>query len=271
MKNMAAKYPKDTESTGFCVVLLGPRSQGKSIIVRDILYHHQHIPTFSIISGTEDVNKFYSYMIPRLFINYEYNTLIIENLLKRQRAIVNQHSQEKKDFGSTKTDPRAVCVLDDCLYDAKTWSNDKLMRFIFTNGRHLRVMLIITLQYPIGIPPMMRSNIDYTFILRENIISNRKKIYDNYAGMFETFDAFNQIMTQCTQNYECLVIDNTTKSNNLNEMVFWYKAQIHPEFKLCDKKYWEMSKNYVDEQGLPYDHNKLKKKSSSIIEVKKLY
>ena len=32
--------------------------------------------------------------------------------------------------------------------------------------------------------PNLRTNIDYVFILRENIVSNRKRIYDNYAGMF---------------------------------------------------------------------------------------
>jgi hypothetical protein len=39
-------------------------------------------------------------------------------------------------------------------------------------------------------------------------MTNRKILYDNYAGMFATFDDFCQVMDQCTNNYECLVIDN---------------------------------------------------------------
>ena len=54
------------------------------------------------------------------------------------------------------------------------------------NGRHWHILFIITMQYPLGIPPNLRTNIDYVFILRENIVSNRKRIYDNYAGMFPT-------------------------------------------------------------------------------------
>jgi hypothetical protein len=40
-----------------------------------------------------------------------------------------------------------------------------------------------------------------------------KILYDNYAGMFATFDDFCQVMNQCT-NTECLVIDNTSSSNS---------------------------------------------------------
>ena len=41
------------------------------------------------------------------------------------------------------------------------------MRLLFMNGRHWKIMLIITMQYPLGIPPNLRTNIDYVFILRE--------------------------------------------------------------------------------------------------------
>ena len=31
------------------------------------------------------------------------------------------------------------------------------------------------MQYPLGIPPALRTNVDYVFILRENIMRNQKK------------------------------------------------------------------------------------------------
>ena len=74
------------------------------------------------------------------------------------------------------------------------------------------------MQYPLGIPPTLRTNIDYVFILREPYIANRKRIYENYAGMFPTFESFCQIMDQCTENFECLVIDNNVKSNKLRDL-----------------------------------------------------
>ena len=94
------------------------------------------------------------------------------------------------------------------------------------------------MQYPLGIPPQLRSNVDYVFILRDNQIKNRERIYQQYAGMFNSFDVFCQVMDQCTNNFECLVIDNKTQSNQLNDQVFWYKADININFKVCSDDLW---------------------------------
>ena len=137
--------------------------------------------------------------------------------------------------------------------------------------RHWKVMLVITMQYPLGIPPTLRTNIDYVFILRENYIANRKRIYENYAGMFPTFEAFCQVMDQCTENYECLVINNNSKSNKLNDQVFYYKADNHNDFRLGSKEFWELSKGLPDEeQEEQYDPTKNKKRGAGPrISVKK--
>ena len=261
---------KPNENKGPVVVLIGKRDTGKSFLVRDLLYYQQDIPIGTVISGTEEGNGFYGKMVPRLFIHNEYNSAIIENILKRQKTVLKQVKKEMETYKRTTIDPRAFVILDDCLYD-NTWSRDKLMRLLFMNGRHWKVMLVITMQYPLGIPPTLRTNIDYVFILRENYIANRKRIYENYAGMFPTFEAFCQVMDQCTENYECLVINNNSKSNKLNDQVFYYKADQHNDFRLGSKEFWELSKGMPEEdQEEQYDPNKSKKRGAGPrINVKK--
>ena len=262
---------KPNENKGPVVVLIGKRDTGKSFLVRDLLWYQQDIPIGTVISGTEEGNGFYGKMVPRLFIHNEYNSAIIENILKRQRTVLKQVKKEMETYKRTTIDPRAFVILDDCLYD-NTWSRDKLMRLLFMNGRHWKVMLVITMQYPLGIPPTLRTNIDYVFILRENYIANRKRIYENYAGMFPTFEAFCQVMDQCTENYECLVINNNSKSNKLNDQVFYYKADAHNDFRLGSKEFWELSKGLPDEdQEEQYDPSKTKKRGGGPrISVKKV-
>ena len=261
---------KPNENKGPVVVLIGKRDTGKSFLVRDLLYYQQDIPIGTVISGTEEGNGFYGKMVPRLFIHNEYNSAIIENILKRQRTVLKQVKTEMETYKRTTIDPRAFVILDDCLYD-NTWCRDKLMRLLFMNGRHWKVMLVITMQYPLGIPPTLRTNIDYVFILRENYIANRKRIYENYAGMFPTFESFCQVMDQCTENYECLVINNNSKSNKLNDQVFWYKADNHNDFRLGSKEFWELSKGMPEEdQEEQYDPSKTKKRGAGPkISVKK--
>jgi hypothetical protein len=250
------------ESKGPVIVLIGRRDTGKSFLVRDVLYYHKDIPIGTVISGTEEGNGFYGKLVPKLFIHNEYNTAIIENILKRQRQVLKQIKKEREQFNRSTIDPRAFIILDDCLYD-NTWSRDKMMRLLFLNGRHWKLMLVITMQYPLGIPPTLRTNIDYVFILREPYIANRKRIYENYAGMFPTFESFCQVMDQCTENYECLVINNNSKSNKLQDQVFWYKADAHNDFRLGSKEFWELSKQINDDDDEPqYDPNNVKKKGS---------
>jgi hypothetical protein len=262
---------KPNESKGPVIVLIGRRDTGKSFLVRDLLYYHQDIPIGTVISGTEEGNGFYGKMVPKLFIHNEYNTAIIENILKRQRGVLKQVKKEMESFKRSTIDPRTFVILDDCLYD-NTWARDKMMRLLFMNGRHWKVMLLITMQYPLGIPPTLRTNIDYVFILREPYIANRKRIYENYAGMFPTFESFCQVMDQCTENFECLVINNNSKSNKLQDQVFWYKADAHNDFRLGSKEFWDLSKqlNDDDEDGEQYDpHNVKKRGQGPKIAVKK--
>lgn len=253
---------------GPVVVLIGRRDTGKSFLVKDLLYYHQDIPIGTVISGTEAGNGFYGELVPKLFIHDEYNSAIIENVLKRQRTVFKQIKHDMESYKRTTIDPRAFIILDDCLYDG-TWTRDKMMRLMFMNGRHWKLMLVITMQYPLGIPPNLRTNIDYVFILREPYIANRKRIYENYAGMFPTFESFCQIMDQCTENFECLVIKNNAKTNNLTDQIFWYKAVTHPPFKLGSKEFWEKSKELGSDDEEPiYDPNKTKKKGG-LINVRK--
>lgn len=260
---------KPDENKGPVIVLIGRRDTGKSYLVRDLLYYHQDIPVGTVISGTEAGNGFYSSHVPKLFIHDEYNTAIIENILKRQKIILKQIKKEVENYKKTNIDPRAFVILDDCLYD-NTWAKDKMMRLLFMNGRHWKIMLIITMQYPLGIPPNLRTNIDYVFILREPYIANRKRIFENYAGMFPTPESFYQVMDQCTENYECLVINNNAKSNKLQDQIFWYKAQNHPDFRLGSKEYWDLSKDLDSDEDETYNPDNVKKKGSGPkISVKK--
>ena len=224
------------------VVLIGKRETGKSFLCKDILFHHAGIPVGQVISGTEAANDFYSKMVPKLFIHEEYSPQIIENILKRQRMMIEKCKE------SQSIDPRAFLVLDDCLYD-NTWTKDKNVRSLFMNGRHFKILFMITMQYALGIPPNLRTNIDYIFILRENYVSNRKRLYEHYAGMFPNFEMFCQVMDQCTENFECLVINNNAKSNKLTDQVFWYKAEPHDDVKLGSREYWEFSEQRLNKGG----------------------
>jgi hypothetical protein len=226
-------------------VFIGRRRTGKSTLVKDLLFHHQNIPMGTVISGTEESNSFYGKIIPPIFIHGEYNAAIIANFVKRQKMITSKIQQEEtaprapgQMVTKSKLDPRSFLILDDCLYD-ESWTHDKNIRYVFLNGRHQKIFFLITMQYPLGIPPVLRTNVDYAFILREPYFSNRKRIFDNFGSAFPNFEFFCQIMDQCTENFECLVINNNTRSNRLEDAIFWYKAAIQGDFRIGAPEFWK--------------------------------
>ena len=255
------------------IVVIGKKDTGKSFLVRDILYNVQNeFPIGTVISGTEVANEFFQHMVPSKLIHDKYKPDIVMNTIKRQLSVKTSRNQDKnRGGGNSHIDPRAFLILDDCLYDS-SWIAQESTRYVFMNGRHIDLMTIITMQYPLGITPNLRTNVDFIFILRETMINNRKRIYDNYAGMFPTFEMFCQFMDQCTEDYNCLVICNGVSSNKLEDQVFWYKAADHPPFKLCDDSLWTDNKPFSSAMlaADEYDPMQMKKKHNSPwIHVKK--
>ena len=233
------------------VVFVGKRQTGKSFLVRDLLYHKRDIPVGTVISGTEGANQFYSKILPKPFIHGEYNEHISERVLQRQKKALKSKKYEVDKYGSSNIDCRALYLLDDCMYDNK-WTRSKNIRSLFMNGRHYKIMFLLTMQYSLGIPPNLRTNIDYVFILRESIYANRKRLYDAYAGMFKSFDIFSKVMDHCTEDYNCLVINNNAKSNKLDDQVFWYKAKSHEKFQIGHKSFWKYADNAIE---INHDHD----------------
>jgi hypothetical protein len=228
------------------VVFIGKRETGKSFLVKDLLYYHKDVPIGTVISGTEAANTFYGNMVPSLFIHDAFTPQIVANSLRRQKMVIKRINKDVVRYGSSNIDPRAFLILDDCLYD-QTWVRDENIRNLFMNGRHYKMLFIITMQYALGVPPNLRTNIDYVFILRENLMNNRKRLYEHYAGMFPSFEIFCQVMDACTEDFNCLVINNNAKSNKLEDQVFWYKAAPHTEFKIGASEFWKHhNNNYND-------------------------
>ena len=167
------------------IVVIGKKDTGKSFLVRDILANTQsYFPVGTVISATELMNEFFQHMVPSKLIHDKYKPEIVQNAIKRQYNIKSARNNDKKSRGgNSNIDPRAFLILDDCLYD-NTWIQQESTRYIFMNGRHIDMMTIITMQYPLGITPNLRTNVDFIFILRETITKNRRIIYENYSGMY---------------------------------------------------------------------------------------
>lgn len=208
------------------MVMIAKRGSGKSVLVKDILFHFSSIPVGIIIAPSDKMDCFYGKFFPQSFIFYDYKSEIIERLLTRQKKIKAKNDERIKN-GKSPIDTRAFIVMDDCLSQKSEWGKDDVIKELLFNGRHYDIMYILTMQYPLGIIPELRTNFDYIFLLADDFGSNQKRMYEHYAGMFQNLEHFKQVFMQLTTDYGSMVIINRGSRIHLWEKIFWYKARYN--------------------------------------------
>jgi len=222
-------------------LFLGKRNTGKSFLLKDILYHSRRLyPAGNVISETDHLTHHYDEFIPGMLIHRSYDPTILDNLFTRQEKARKEGWQH----------PGAFLVMDDCFADKK-WVSDPMIRKVFLEGRHFLLFFALATQEVLGLPPSLRLQTDYVFILRNNILEERRKLHKHYCGMMD-FETFESVMQSCTENYGCLVVDNLTQSNKLEDQIFYYKAEPHDGIKICHEQFWAV--NAADYVPRPVSH-----------------
>ncbi len=188
------------------IVIIGMRASGKSLVVRDIINHFNNYPAKIAISKTERLNTFYSDFIKEKFIYDNYDSNILNRVFERQQLLINNNNT----CGYYHT----AVILDDCLSSKGDWIKNEEIINLFENKNTHKLTLIQTMQFSLGIPPIMRSCVDYVFLLNEHFRPNRKRLYEHYGyNVFNTFEEFENVMLEIikTNHFNCLVLDIKNK------------------------------------------------------------
>lgn len=221
----------NNDQGGSKIVVIGKPGTGKSTLITSLMYEKRAIfPVGLVMSGTEDSNGHYQRMFPSTFV---YNQLHEDKL----HSFITRQKVAKKHLPN----PWAILLLDDCTDDPKIFSKP-IFQGIFKNGRHWKMLFILSLQYCMDVKPVIRANVDGVFILREPNLKNRKKLWENYAGIIPDFTLFCNIMDAITDDYTALYIHNATTTNRWQDCIFWYKAQPPPPFKFGCADFWKFHK-----------------------------
>lgn len=210
------------------IFIIGEKKSGKSFLILDIL-RQKDIPEGIVISEN---TRLYSSFLPKHTIIYKnYDPTIINNLFNEQLSFMQDKSYDSRVF---------VC-LEYCGFydDDDSILYDKSIRSLIRNGRKHNILSIIEMPYDVAISTKLLNSVDYIFILKSTTMKERKCIYSQYGRMFPSFEQFNFILDQCTDRYECLVIHNNANKIQLEDMLYWYKAQIpttDDESSSCDEE-----------------------------------
>jgi hypothetical protein len=201
-------------STSFSVCV-GKKQTGKSTLVKDILYHHPNITRGFVASSTEDLVPFYSLMSPTPQLETGHHDS--EGKLRWLCNFLNSQQEENKSNNTLTINPSYVVIED--------YAKEYLDHYVTKINSKLNTLLIMTAQHPTELTELVYSNADYIFLFPSFMLSYNDELFRKCSLSVQP-NIFKEILN-CLDGYQCLVIDNTVKSNKFEERVFWYQSQLH--------------------------------------------
>lgn len=235
-------FKLDSLGPDYTMAFLGKRREGKSFLMRHILYSmRDRFPRGYVFTKTK-INGFWQKHVPEKAIFDGYSPGIMEKIWNQQLKIVqwmDKHPDEAKNVN-----PYIFVVLEDCM--SQDLAHTQQLSDIFYNGRHLKICLFISLQYAKGIPPGFRENIDMCFCFRMHSVAQIEAVCENFLGHIDKKTARNVLETvvwkdQKTGARQFLAVDNSGNSD-IDEMLYAGQAKDPGPFKLCCREMWEGTK-----------------------------
>lgn len=228
------KFDPSSIKVNRIILITGKRGTGKTTLLEYLLYHLRE--RFDVIIGMGGSNasvQMLERFIPSSMVFGAPIVRKVEKMVEIAKALV-EHGK-RREF---------LLILDDCTF-RKDIFKFPVFREIFMNGRNFGFTFVISAQYIMDLETDLRSQVDYVFTFKEVIRANQKRLWEYFYGMVETFHDFQTVLTSSTKNFECLVMDNTDSSGELDKQLFYYKAPIStPQFTLGKQIFWTMDQQF---------------------------
>lgn len=227
-----------TKAKKDCVwLLIGPRNTGKTVLLKDLLYKtRSHYDLAMAMTATVSTIDMLKEFIPhRLVFGNGYDFAFGDNFLLTCQNTVTKMKER-----------HCALILDDCMFNHKVMKTET-QKNLHLNGRHYKTTIFNTTQYCMIIPNDIRTNVDFVFALRDNIMANKRRLFEYFFGMFSSFSEFNKVFSACTKNFGCLVLDKTGSTASITDCMRWYVASTNiPAFTLGRPIYFQLSR-FIDE------------------------
>jgi len=237
MTDITKKYTVDTEfrfkqfdinqissTKDIKIMIIGDAGTGKTYLIKRLIeFLGDRFGYYSIISPTDSTKQNYKDIIPEICIKCAYNDSIINKIILRKQ-IFEEENQFRSIVGKNKYDIEmsSCLIMDDCVESKNIWMQNK--DFIDILDSNNDITLILSSQYPINFSQEIRNKFDYVFILSEQSINNKHKIFRDYCMMLTDQKTFDVIFSDITKDYNCIVVNNKLKTDDITKKIFYWKA-----------------------------------------------
>lgn len=220
------------------ILIIGKKGVGKTLLVKDLLLrmNHQNLVVFN---PSESRKREYELTAIPENIHEEYSEDILATFVKQQMKRTKQYHRQQRNMETANIDVPNGCVVFDNCFKVKNYMNHESIRMLFLNGICIMTRFIMATELPPPMPPILRNNLDYIFVFGGLTERYLRRLHEQCGDdIFPTFELFNKIYEQLTMNpFSCMVINNLTRSDKIEDQIMWYKAHYEPPWRMMvDKK-----------------------------------
>lgn len=166
--------PQFQKGKHFSMILLAPRRQGKSTLIKYIFEKYDfnrrfdlHVVFSNSLSNAQDPD-FYAKFVPGSYQYWDYKPEVMQKLFELQQENISK-------FGKYLD---ILIIFDDCVSVKQKYQDDILQ--VFTRGRNNGMSIMFASQSPALMNKIWRDNCDYALLLFEKDGTNRKKNIENF-------------------------------------------------------------------------------------------
>jgi hypothetical protein len=225
------EFDPSTIRQDIVILIIGPRNTGKSVLLRDLLFHTRKKFDFGVgVAGSRGAFENMSTFLPSKMIYNGFSQEAIDAFLKVSEEV---NAEGKKRHG---------VLIEDDLFSNPNYLKHPTQTSLYMNGRWACASKISLAQYALFVPPCARSNIDLVFALRDPVMKNREKLFQYFFGSLSSLKEFSRVFDEATRDYRCLVLDKTSTSGAVEDSLFFYKANPQiPKFQLGRPIFFHLS------------------------------
>ena len=239
------------------ILLVGKRFSGKSYTSVSIA-HKFKTPRWAAFCGTKDTEDFWTEKFESSASVRgpdERGKHYLIKLIKYQQRKSRLYSKVLKEPFPLQYQ---IGLIFDDVTAKREFRKGEMLEDLFSNGRHYHAVIIISCQYLKQLPPAVRLNTDYMFLMH-NTKRTCKVLYEDYVENPETFAGFLDLLRTVTGQtdaagkdlFNSLVYDNVVKSAKLNEMFKIYRNEglkAINEMKIGSEEWREYNKTHYKDK-----------------------
>ena len=253
------------------IVFNGKRGTGKTFTLTWLLYKWwKAFPPYGpfpigCVFTTTKMNRYWNQFFPDRFVHEGMPSSVLKKIAERQAKMLNWIAEDHTGTRAKTVNPWMVIVLDDTI-TADGFKTNQFLQEFAAMGRHLKICLLITTQYPKAISTLLRENVDYVQVLFMRNIRAKESIALDYLNIYHHQPGKNlQIAAAVINNLTSkepgeqhgpqFWVDNVAQSVREEEVIFTIKPEKAPKFQIGTPHFWSpySSLDYEDNpKAFPY-------------------